>query len=258
MDPKTGLPIKPGPYKANECQTCGTPFNGRGREMDHHIDSKLSKQEVQEELNRAAEQVKALRGSLPGQIESLLKQLNNPQLKASDLIRNARFSFKLNQGNLNDYKRLRRRGLGYETPLYQWKKKEYASEWVTLLDTSGSMSDADIANGVKELQLVGGEGHGWIVPCDAEPHWNARVEVNSKTDIQRTKIVGRGGTVFDAFFKGLKEHFPKGFDSVIIITDGDCGNIDIKLKPPCEVVWVITNQRKFEPTFGRVCYLNPA
>jgi predicted metal-dependent peptidase len=218
----------------------------------------MDKQEILQDLLRAAQQVKALRGEIPAGIEDLLGLLGTPELTAHDIIRCARMRYKQDQGKTNDYRRLRRRGLSYDPPQYQYKKKCPASEWVAMIDTSGSMSDEDIANGIKELLLVGGEGKGWIVPCDAQPHWKAKIEVTGKADILRTKVIGRGGTVFDDFFKGLRSNFPEGFDTVVIITDGDCGEIDIKLKPPCDVVWVITNKNKFTPTFGRVCNLKPA
>lgn len=256
IDPKTGKPYNPGPYGPGQCPKCGSfpdPFSS----MDSHIPTASSREEVMHDMLRAAEQVKNMRGTVPGSVESILKELDTPQLRPRDIIRDARMRYRRDQGRMNDYRRLRRRSLSYDTPLYQWRKKDFASEWVAMIDTSASMSDDDIANGVKELQLVGGEGRGWIVPCDTKPHWDAKIEVNSKSDIRRAKIVGRGGTIFDEFFAGLKKNFPDGFDTVVIITDGDCGTIDMKLKPPVDVVWIVVNQRKFRPTFGRVCQLAP-
>ena len=257
MDPKTGKPKKPGPYEPGTCPKCGTPPNPLSS-MDSHMPSEADRQEVMHDMMRASEQAKAMRGTAPGAVEELLKELHNPELRARDIIRDARMRYRRDVGRMNDYRRLRRRGLSYDPPVYQWKKKDYASEWVAMIDTSGSMADHDIANGLKELQLVGGEGRGWIVPCDAAPHWKDKIEVTSKSDIRRTKVIGRGGTVFDDFFRGLKQNFPDGFDTVVIITDGDCGTIDPRLKPPCDVVWIITNRREFKPTFGRVCWLDPA
>lgn len=285
MDPKTGLPKNPGPYEPGTCPKCGVrPEQGAGggigggigggggagdsddgwpKSLDSHMPSVVSRQEVAVDALRAHKQASTMtntgRGLTPGCIESILNELKTPKLRPSDIIRNGRMRYAADQGDLNDYKRVRRRGLGYETPIYQFRTKEIVSEWVAMIDTSGSMSDPDIANGVKELKLVGGIGRGWIVPCDTNPHWEDKIEVNAEADIQRVKIVGRGGTVFDDFFAGLPKHFPEGFDTVVVITDGDCGNIPIKLKPQgADVVWIITNRREFKPTFGRVVHLDPA
>jgi hypothetical protein len=47
------------------------------------------------------------------------------------------------------------------------------------------------------------------------------------------------------------------FDLVVIISDGDCGHIPANLRPMCDVLWIITNDRPFKPSFGRVCQLKP-
>ena len=128
------------------------------------------------------------------------------------------------------------------------------------MDTSGSMSDDDIANGVKELQLVADTAEGWIVPCDAVPYWDKATRVNSKTALQRTQVVGRGGTVFTEFFRDLpKQKFGDKIDLVIILTDGDCGEVPVNLMPRgADCLWIVTNKREFKPNFGRVAQLHPS
>jgi predicted metal-dependent peptidase len=178
---------------------------------------------------------------------------------------------KADAGNINDWKRFRRRpsyiyGKGAngklvpKHQLYTPKKHDFLPRWVCLMDTSGSMGDDDIANGVKELQLVADVAEGWIVPCDAQPYWDKATKVNSKTALQRTQVVGRGGTVFEEFFRDLpKQKFAGQFDLVIIITDGDCDQVPVNLMPKgADCLWIVTNKREFRPNFGRVAQLNPS
>jgi predicted metal-dependent peptidase len=258
IDPKTGKSVIQPPYGPDCCPKCGAEpdyDDSQGGSFDEHTESDLSKEEILGDILKASAYAKSLQGTVPKEIETLLGQLLKPQLRPRDIIRNARLKYQQDQGDLNDYKRLRRRGLSNNPTLFQWKKKDYASEWVAMIDTSGSMSDDDIANGIKELQLVAVEGKGWVVPCDAVPHWKSKVEINSKTDLLKTRVVGRGGTVFTDFFRDLPKHFPEGYDTVVVITDGDVGPIPVELRPRCDVVWVITNERTFQPSFGRVCQL---
>jgi predicted metal-dependent peptidase len=122
------------------------------------------------------------------------------------------------------------------------------------------MSDEDIANGCKELQAVAAiqDSEGWIVPMDAKAYWDSKVRISTTSDVKRTKIVGRGGTVFNDFFENLAKEIGNDLDVVVIITDGDCGahEMPANLRPPCDVLWIITNKREFKPAFGRVIQLN--
>ena len=275
LDPKTGLSTVPLPWEPDACQKCGAkPNQGFGPgSLDSHMPSGQTRDETLGDMMRAAEQTRAMgRGEVPGDIEEALGRLQKPELSARDIIRSAIAQKRLDAGNINDWKHIRRRPTfihvkdpitGKWVPkhrLYIPKKHDFKPKWVALMDTSGSMSDDDIANGVKELQIVASIAEGWIVPCDASPYWDSAVKVTSSTDLKRTKVVGRGGTVFEEFFRDLPKHeCGQEIDIVIIITDGDCGQIPIKLAPPgADVLWVITNKREFKPNFGRVCQLRPA
>ena len=276
FDPKTGKScFGDPPYKPECCQVCGCP-PGEGvgpGSLDCHMPSGQTKDETLGDMMRAAEQTRAMgRGDVPGDIEEALGRLKKPELSPHDIIRACIAQHKIDAGNINDYKRFRRRpdfiyekdpATGTYAPkhrLYHPRKQDFIPKWVALMDTSGSMGDEDIANGVKELQLVADVAEGWIVPCDATPYWDSAVKISNKTDIKRTKVVGRGGTVFQEFFQDLpKQKFGDKVDLMIIITDGDCDQIPMSLRPAgADVLWIITNKRKFTPNFGRVCQLRPA
>ena len=277
IDPKTKKSVfGDPPYEMGCCPKCGSKpraMNTGYGSMDSHITPDVSKEEVMSDMMRAAEQTAAMgRGSVPSEIEAALAELRKPTLSPHDIIVNAFQRKALDVGANNDWTRLERRpqylyevnDQGEYVPmhrLYKPKKYDYSPKWVALIDTSGSMSDQDIANGVKEIQAVASiqESEGWVVPCDAVPYWDQKVQITTVADVKRTKIVGRGGTVFDQFFKELPDQIGADLDVVVIITDGDCGahEMSVALRPPCDILWIITNKREFKPAFGRVVQLEP-
>jgi predicted metal-dependent peptidase len=124
-----------------------------------------------------------------------------------------------------------------------------------MLDTSGSMSDDDIVYGVSQLQVLGDDMDCLLVCCDAQVYWEDATHAKGVGDLKRTKVVGRGGTVFDDFFRDFPKRVGKDFDVVICITDGFFGEIPMEYKPPMDVVFVITNDHEISPSFGRVAPL---
>ena len=274
IDPKTGQSTIPQPWEPDACPNCGAkPGQGGGPgSLDSHLPPGQTKDETLGDMMRAADQVRAMgRGEVPAGIEEALGRLKKPELTAGDIIKMAIAQKRADAGNINDWKRFRRRpsyiyqkdASGKYVPqhrLYTPKKHDFCPRWVCLMDTSGSMSDDDITNGVKELQLVADIAEGWIVPCDAKPYWDKAVKVTNKTSLARTQVVGRGGTVFDEFFRDLpKQKFGDKIDLVIILTDGDCGQVPVKLMPAgADCLWIITNKRDFKPNFGRVAQLRPS
>lgn len=276
INPKTGKPTK-GPcanrpdceHQGQCCPHCGAELNGKGSgvgdgmpsPLDSHIDSKASKQEVQSDVARAAQTAQQMRGTVPSHIEDFLGELMQPSLKFTDLIRSSMMKKIQDAGMINDWKHFRRRYLvGGKGRMRQYlpKRHTHRPRYLAGLDTSGSMSEQDMVFGVSQLQALG-NSEGLVVPMDAEPHWDAATPIENAGDLKSVKIKGRGGTVFDDFFRDFAKKVGKEWDCIIILTDGDCGNIPIELKPPIDVVWVLTrNHRDFKPTFGRVAPLRRA
>lgn len=261
LDPKTGLSTIELPWGVDDCQKCGAKPNSGPGSMDSHMPSDLTKDEVMGEMMRAAEQAAATgRGTAPSEVEEALSELKKPTLRPSDIIRQAFMRKAQDTGSRNDWKRLRRRQLAMTPQQFLPRKHDHKASFVCLLDTSGSMADTDIANGLKELAVVTNVGaEGLIVPCDAAVYWDQATKITKTTDLKRTKVVGRGGTVFDEFFAEFPKRIGVKWDIVVIITDGDCGHIPLSLKPRHqELLWVITNKRDFKPSFGRVVQLTPS
>jgi predicted metal-dependent peptidase len=221
--------------------------------LDGHIKSELTKQEIMQEIMRAAQSAKMMRGTVPSAVEDELGHLLKPELSWQDLVRHAILRKQINAGNLNDWKRFRRRPM--QMGLYVPRKYHHKPRWLCMLDTSGSMSDNDMAYIVSQLQVLGDESEGVIVPVDASPKWDAVTNIKRVTDLNKTKIKGRGGTDFNEFFRDFPKKVGTDFDVIIVGTDGEFGTIKAKLRPKCDVVFVISNDQKPNVPFGRVAPL---
>jgi len=247
---------KNGQDEGHECSSCGSPLDRLGA-MDSHIDSDMSKQEVEADMMRAADQAVQMRGTVPSEVEGMLGELKKPTLKFTDIVRSALLKKVQDAGLNNDWKRIRRRYLSTTPKQYLPRRYMHKPRWLAMIDTSGSMGDDDLAYAISQLQVLGNNTEGWIIPCDATPHWAGIHKVEKLADLKRTKIVGRGGTVFDQFFREFPEKLGRNFDVVIVLTDGDCGTVPYELRPRgMDCVWVITrNNTGFKAPFGRTAPL---
>jgi hypothetical protein len=252
------------------CPTCGAEGDGCGgaggggdsrglpSTLDSHVDTAVTKQEVQADTMRAANQASTMRGTVPSEVESLLGELVKPQLRFVDIVRSAMMRKVQDAGMKNDWKRFRRRYISATPRQYLPKRHTHMPRWLCMLDTSGSMSDDDIRFGISQLQVLGNQTEGTVVPCDAEPHWEAAVKVRNMAELKKTRPVGRGGTDFTTYLRDFPTKMGTDFDVLVIITDGYCGEIPLELKPKkMDVCWVITrpDHEAFKPPFGRVCRL---
>jgi predicted metal-dependent peptidase len=235
----------------DHCGTCGSKL----QPMDGHIMPDMNREEALQDAMRAADSAKKMRGTVPSGVEDALGELVKPSLTWQDIVRHAVTRKKMDVGNKNDYKRYRRRPFSFPVPQYMPRKHDHRPKVLAMLDTSGSMSDDDIVYGVSQLQVLGDDMDCLLVCCDAQVYWEDATHAKGVGDLKRTKVVGRGGTVFDDFFRDFPKRVGKDFDVVICITDGFFGEIPMEYKPPMDVVFVITNDHEISPSFGRVAPL---
>jgi predicted metal-dependent peptidase len=220
---------------------------------DIHMENDTSRAKLLQEILDAATQAKQMAGKVPGGIEDALGLLSEPKLTWQDIVRHALQSNRQDKGMKNDWTRMRRRAIGMG--LYIPRKKDQYVEWLCMLDTSGSMSQEDISYGISQLKVLDGRAKGTVVPCDAEVYWDKATEISNVGDLQRVKVHGKGGTIFNDWFDNYKNHFTKKTDVMIIITDGEIWELEKLKKPDCDVVWVITRDNDFKPPFGRAVAL---
>ena len=136
--------------------------------------------------------------------------------------------------------------------------REVMGDVVSVIDTSGSMSSAAIAEGLGYQRAFRDEHphrlH--LIQCDYDVPEEHGYQVFEQHDEMPSDIVvaGRGGTSFDAPFRLIKE---RGIRPTVVIyyTDG-YGSVESESDPGCPVLWVIVKGAKedFRAPFGEVCH----
>ena len=194
-------------------------------------------------------------GTVPGAVDDMIEGLMAPKMKWQDLSRVSLDKTRSDNGRQKTWSSFKRRGvaLGHYIP----KNLNDKINWVCLLDTSGSMSNEDMAYGVSQLKGLDPKSRGLLVCADAQVYWDQIKEISSVSDLNRIKVIGRGGSVFDDFFENYKaklKNFGK-IDLIIVITDGYWSYENL-VEPKVPVEWVITSENKdFNPKFGKVSLL---
>jgi len=226
--------------------------------MDAHVPNEATRSRVQTDLMRAASRAKSsMRGSVPAEVEDVLGELSRPVLRFTDIMMNDCQRRCREDGARNDWKHFRRRWLAASPRQYLPHRHGLDLEWLAMVDTSGSMGDEDLSFGISQLQALAGRGtRGTVVLCDATVKWDAVQPIRDLKDLKRVKIVGRGGTVFDDFFREFPKRLGLNFGCVAVITDGDCGTVPARLRPPLPVNWILTrNKEGWSQPFGRALNL---
>jgi len=129
------------------------------------------------------------------------------------------------------------------------------SHIVAAVDTSGSMSDEDLARILAELDKLRSvtECRLTLIQCDASIQKVDDFDAWTPTRFDRFRFVGRGGTSFLPVFdwirgEALRTHFLP--DALIYLTDG-FGAFPER-PPEYPVVWIMTEQCSREAPFGEV------
>ncbi len=190
------------------------------------------------------------RGKLPGHIREMIDVLlKPPEIPYYSMIRKLVRGSRLSKFTRSPTRINRKRTYLFATSNmenmpdispFPGRKMDYTFNIGLLLDTSGSMSNDEIAlglSGCKHLIEKDRDVHLTVVECDAEV---GREYVCKKIrDIQFTPT-GGGGTVLYPGLKRLKE---LNVDVVLAFTDGGCENINNISRHllPKKIIWVITS-----------------
>jgi len=245
------------------CSECGgddseyvDPF-GAGDTLDDHIDSDVSEEELGKRISDAMEIAKKMAGKVPGALEDELGSLISPTLSVWDFIRTRLIKARTGVGK-NDWARPKSRPMF--AGLYSPKKRSHHLNFLCGFDTSGSMSSEDIVFGLSQLQCIDDQGEGFTVGWDSKVYWETMVKLKKvdRESLQKSKVVGRGGTCVSDLFNEYEEHCGK-VDMIVVITDGylfDGELNNVKIPKGVDVVWIITSHNPgFKPAFGRVFHL---
>ncbi len=237
------------------CGTCGDGEDifDMGGTVDDHMDPQEAQDKLAKRMYEAIESAKRLPGYTPSGMEDELAELVKPQIKWQDVIRI--FHKRCRDGNSkNDWTRFKTRAMCWGD--LRPKRIDNKSNFICLLDTSGSMSPDDISHGLSQLQGLDEKTEGTVVPADCEIYWESATKIRGTKvdDLRDVKVVGRGGTMFHEFMNNYKQEMPGDYDFVIMITDGFLAQDDLDMmeNPGVQVFWVVVNSHDFKPPFGKV------
>ena len=126
---------------------------------------------------------------------------------------------------------------------------------VVAVDTSGSMSDEELAQILAELDKLRSvtQCRLTLIQCDADIQKIDEFDECTETSFDRYRFLGRGGTAFEPVFEWIKEKSRRSmfqFDALVYLTDG-FGSFPSK-PPPYPVLWILTQHSRPDVPFGEV------
>jgi predicted metal-dependent peptidase len=235
------------------CGECGGGIDifGLGGTTDDHLDSEETQEKLAKRISEAMESAKKLAGHVPAGLEDELGKLTAPKITWKDVIRCRLLKARAGNGH-NDWTRFKTRPMfsGLLVP----KRKSFIANFGCLIDTSGSMSNEDMAFGISQLQSLDEKCEGYITPCDTQAYWDAttRIKKCNAEQLSQMKVVGRGGTCLYKYFEEYEKAIGK-VDFIIMITDGflDPDETAQMKNPGVDVFWLLTANSGFVAPFGK-------
>jgi len=213
------------------------------RKIDGHI---------QEIIKDSVKNFKNRRGQLPGHIQELINAaLEPPKVPYYQIIRKlikgSRYSkFKRSLTRIN-----RKRTYAFvideeNAPTispFPGKTRDFTFNIVILIDTSGSMSNDDILEGLSGCKnIIEKDRHCHITVLENDTCLQKEYTIKRVSDIQ-FDVKGRGGTILKEGIERARQLNP---DVMLAFTDGGCENInDFPRKSlPKKIIWVVQSDEK--------------
>jgi len=204
------------------------------------------------------------RGNLPAHVSDLIQDLLAPPQVPyyqiiKKLIKGTRFSKFLRSPTKINRKRTYVFSLNDIPQIspFPGKTRDMSFNIVILLDTSGSMSKDDIAEGLSGIKnIIEKDRHCKVTVLEVDAGVEKEYEVKRIRDIQ-FNVKGRGGT---RLFPGLVRARQLNCDVCLAFTDGFVEDLNSKAKRemPKKIIWVINKNgtsKKLNRT-GRIVQLN--
>ena len=204
-------------------------------------------QQVQDKLNDVKTQMQMGNNGfspdgLPDAMKKIFEDLSKPKAPWNTIL--ARF---LNQASKSDYtwrKPNRRFFPEYHLPsLYA----EGLDRIDFVIDTSGSISEDNFKQFLGEINKVLKQFKPKEIGLSQFDHKYRGTEIlNKYTDLRKVQIKGGGGTRIETTMEAVDKFNTK---CIIIFTDGYM-NLDMP-KPKHEVIWIVYDNDRFVPPFGK-------
>lgn len=176
-------------------------------------EAKLIEKQVHHQMTSIAEEIEKSRGTIPGELSSIIERLRYiepPKFDWKGYLR--RFV----GASIKSYTRILRRKPNKRYPDNPGLKIKYRNSVLVAIDTSGSVSDAEVKEFLNEIHHINKTGSSVdIIQCDTKIQ---SVEpFNPKKDFE---VHGRGGTSFQPVIDYYNEHRRK-YTTLIYLTDGE-------------------------------------
>lgn len=224
----------------------GLPDHSTWEEFENLPDSekKLIEKQVQKILNDAKEMTQKKRGTIPGEMEGVIKieEITPPKFDWKGYIR------RFNGVSTKVYtKKLRRKeNKRYsDNPGLKIKMRQHI---LLAIDTSASVSNEELIEFMNEMHHIYKCGTDiTIIQCDTFIR-----SIKAYNGDKHLDVHGRGGTQFDPVLEYVNENVKK-YTSLVYFTDGEC---NASVKPKVPVLWVISERSKLNDTLpGKVIKL---
>lgn len=186
-------------------------------------------------------------GNLPGGLERFVDHILNPKIAWADLLREH-----INTKVRDDYSWRRPNRRFVQQGLYMPNlDSNQIGEIGVFMDTSGSVGQDALNQFASEVSSILEELQGvtvHLLPVDYDVH---KPQILTQNDLPlKAEISGGGGTSFAKPFDFIEEN---GIDlkCAVYLTDGWCSHFP-DYEPNYPVIWVVTQDDKFDPPFGDV------
>lgn len=228
----------PNPQAGNFGDLQGTPDEIAAQQQQ--IENTIIKASTQAELKGEA-------GSLPGDVQRMMQELLNPTLPWTTILANYLVAFDKTDYS---YKRPNRRYIeeAYLPSLFD----EACGKVCVFPDTSGSVSADDFTAFLTEIQSIKDMMNPSEMHIGCFDHQLHEIQILMPgEELDQVKMLGGGGTNFDAPLAYVKEHSP---ELAIIFTDGYAPMPNIDITTP--VLWIVYNYPDFKTDIGTVIHFS--
>lgn len=223
-----------------------SPQSGNGRVEE----SPESQRERRKFLNKvvAVTQAEKDRGSVPAEAQRMCHKLVTPQVEWTSYL----YQLVRTRVDRNDFSMKPCSRKAHIAYLPTMQSLEPSDVWLAI-DTSGSMSEGDVSQGLSEFaslrQAIPFRLH--LVDCDAKVHAEQVYEAHEEPDWTSVPIKGGGGTDFEPIFEAVAASREQGTSekpSVLVVFTDTMGSFPDEA-PDYPVIWV-TNYEGASVPFG--------
>jgi len=219
---------------------------GSGKGFDDHgkwKESELAKQIIKNQIDKMSKSEKAW-GNMPGDIKAMILAAQRSKVSWRKFLREY-FGNLITSNFQSTFKRPNRR-FGYP---YCGKKRTFTDRKLVAIDTSGSVSDRDLAQFLTEVNKLSE-----IQPVDLQLFDHAlqgKVQPFEKKHV-RFDFTGRGGTCFEPVMELAEK---RKYKSLIMLTDGEA-SAPQKPNGVKDILWVIVGKSKPPVDWGTVIHID--